>query len=399
MEATWHPLVWLGAALAGYGLFMRWQPLHGVFGEAWRTAGRNAGLWLLLAAFLAVHELWVIGEGRSRVEPLDADSLHQWAGYAWRDLRGVFWIAVPLETAFVAGIPLAMISLFYWVPRLGRVLAARKGRWLAGVGLLGLWFAALWWWLHAIGTRWSWTFPLVPEGRSLRALLAILAEGVAALILAGFAQALLWCGAYYSHAVGSGRCRLREAADLALRFAPAILAVCAVYGLALLVRAHVAVPLGLAGRPGWEYAVAGLVIATGSLPLALLFLPGESLLSKLRLGGRFVWRTWWRYLWFVFVAWVHLMLWRFLDQELRQQLRGQTGLLLAWRLAGAVLRAWLIVWLVNAFTLYFCADAKQAVHLGAGRGRKPRKRTATKKKAAGKKRAAGKRRRNEPLTT
>lgn len=363
MEERWWPLVCLAGAMASYGLFMRHHPLHGAFAVAFQFARNNltivAGLALFFAGDVAWRSWQETGLGSENTVAYSLSvwgDLLGWIPYANEDLRTIFWYCVPLDAAFILGTPMAVLTCWYWMPRLWRACAGQ--RWLAGAVFLVYALAFWWWWLRCVEVFHLGSDP-APERATLHPMLRTAGEIVFAVILVCFIQLVLLLGAYRSHGSGTSRCQLKEALDWGLKYFPRMVAVpllvLVALGINRLVDDHLDVTLG----PFWDGVKLVVLLGTAAVPICVLLLQDLNLGESFRASFRFLLRTSWYFAWFIFLCLTHFFLLRLVESYLLASALTHEAGVIAWYLGAALLKAGLVVWFVNAFCLYFCLDVTE----------------------------------------
>ncbi len=377
MEERWWPLVWLAGALVGYLLYMRHHPLRSSFGAAFDLVRNNltivGGLALLFVGAVAWRSWQETGLGSDNTVALSVavwGDLLGWIPYANEDLRSVFWFCVPLEVAFVLGTPLAFLTSWYWFPRLWRACEGRH-RYLAGL-VFALYALSLWWWLHRLSAVLKLGWEPVPNLSWLRQGLCVTAETGFAILLACFFQWVLLLGAYRSHGSGNSRCQLKEATDWALKFFPRMASVALAVLLGVAVNALAESRLDLRAAPYWDALKLVVLVATAGVPICVLLLQNLRLHEALAASFRFLFRTTWLYLWFVFVCLTHFFLLRLCESYALASLLTHEAAVIGWYVVAGLARAALVIWFVNAFCLYFCVDVTRR-RRSRGSSRKPLK--------------------------
>jgi hypothetical protein len=392
MEERWWALVWMVGSVAGYLAFMRYHPLRTAFASAFELARNNltivGGLALLFVGAVGWRSWQETGLGSENTVAFSVTAwvdLLGWLAYANEDLRSVFWFCVPVDVVFILGTPLAFLTCWYWFPRLWR---ACPGPWrgLAG-GLFALYALSLWWWLQRLAGVLKLAWEPVPAWPLLRSGLEVLAESGFAVILACFFQWVLLLGAYRSHGSGHARCQLKEAADWALKFFPrmAVIALMVLVGMGLSSLAENWLDAQAAHY--WDAAKFGALLVTAAMPICVLLLqdlnPWESLLASFR----FLFRTAWFYLWFVFICLTHFFLLRLSESYFLASVLTHEVAVIAWYVVAGLVKAALVIWFVNAFCLYFCVDVTQRQRRGkASTSTKPMKLTLLQARTASRRR-------------
>lgn len=377
MEERWWPLVWLVGAFVGYGLFMWQHPLRSSFGIAFEFARNNltlvAGLALLLVGAVGWRSWQETGLGSDNTVALSVgqwtDLLH-WVPYAVEDLRAVFWYCVPVDVAFVLGTPLACLTGWYWMPRLWRACQGRW-RWLA-IGTYVVYGLALWWWAQRMCEVLQIGAQPVPQSAFLRGALSWLGESVFAVIMVCFVQSVLLLGAYRSHGSGNARCQLKEAVDWALKFFPRMAFVPLLVLLAWGGHAVIANRIDPAQAALWDAVSLVVLLFTSAVPICVLLLQDLLPWEAFRASLRFLLRTAWLYVWFVFLCLTHFFLLRLAESYLLASVLTHETAVIAWYLVAALIRAALVMWFVNAFCLYFCIDVSKRRQKGRASKSSPR---------------------------
>ena len=367
MEERWWPLIWLAGAIVSYGLFMRYQPLRSAFSTGFELAKTNltivAGLALLFVGAVGWRSWQETGLGSDNTVALsisDWSDLLGWIAYANEDLRSIFWYCVPLDVAFILGTPLAFLTCWYWFPRLWRACVGRR-RWIAGL-VFGVYTLSLWWWAHRLCEVLSLPWTPVPPWTFLRETLWAVCELGFAVTLVCFFQLVLILGAYRSHGSGESRCQLKEALDWGLKCFPRMAVVPLVVLVAMGANGLAETQLDLKAALIWDALKLTVLLSTAAVPICVLLLQDLNLWEAPRASIRFLWRTGWRYVWFIFLCLTHFFLLRLSESYLLASVLIHEWTVILWYVVAGLLKASLIMWFVNAFCLYFCVDVTQRQH-------------------------------------
>ena len=380
MEERWLPLLYLLGALVGYGLFMRTQPRRAAFGTGLLFARNNLTLVLWIATLLVANVLWQFTQqsvlstsDQLILEVTQWSDLGSWVPLITQDLRSVFWYAVPLDIAFLLGTPIALLSTWYWIPRVWQAVAPGK-HWIAGIGY-GLFVLSLWWWSHRFSLLTGWNLRPIPDILGLHQILRGVAEIAFAVLLACFFQMVLVLGAYRSHDSGAGNCRLLSAFSFGFKCFERLLPIQLICLAGITMDWIAGHRLSLQSGSVWDGIKLFTMLVLGTVPMALLLLEDGRWSDSIRSGLRFLGQTCWNYLWFAFIALVHFLLLRMIESYLLTSILTTEISVLIWHVSAAILRAFLVVWLVNAFCLYFCIEVSQ---LGRSKKKPKTKKTSLK---------------------
>lgn len=375
-EARWMPWVWLMGAVFGYVLFMRTQPLRACFATAWRyTLNGRLIASALFVALLADEIIRIksgvgVGDGEQMVTRLSgAEDLLSWIPFLSADLARVFWQAFPLRATFYLGVPIAVLGLPWWGPCLW--LHSRPTTWWGWASLIGgviLLLVAAWWcldrWTALVGIGRK----MVPLGDGAREVLRVVSEGLVAVCLGSFFQAMLWLAAYRSHGTSGEACGLGVLVEWTLRCVVSVSRFALVVIVGALMHTLVVRQLAYQYAVTWDSFVLVLLVAFGFLPVCLLLVQGASWKEAFQSGKRFVGRTWWGYAWFFFLFFAHYSLLHLCEAKVFAAGLGE-GWRFVWAVVAACARTFLTLWFINAFCLYFCTDMAQRRAVGK-RGRR-----------------------------